>query len=203
MADLAGAQLVGESIAAMLRARRSLMAQQGGLGPVPPSQDIAHIPVSKLISASPPSSGLSLTCYQVIRSDHAPGRQAVQDPSTAIGISLELKFLLACWSATVADELALMSWAMLELNRYPLLDQGQLLGGASWSRGETIQIVPEDAEIDQLLRLWSGFGQKYRLSSLFKARVLRIGYGPSSDGPPVVASRFSFADGDVAMEPAS
>ncbi|MEE9432848.1 MAG: DUF4255 domain-containing protein [Sphingorhabdus sp.] len=202
MADLSAVNLVGESIVGLLRQRRSLMAASGTLGPVPASQDIAHIPVAKLASGSPPTSGLSLTCYQINRSDHSPARIAQSDPENSIGISLELSYLLACWSSTVVDELAMMSWAMLELNRYATLDQGQLLGGTSWERGETIQIAPEQASFEQLSRIWDGFKQKYRLSTLFRARVIRIGYGPADDGPPVVASRFGFEHGDPATEAA-
>jgi hypothetical protein len=89
---------------------------------------------------------------------------------------------------------------MLELDRYPVLDRGQLLGGDEWARDETVQIVPEDADFDRLYRLWDAFKQKYHLSTIFKARVVRIGYGPSSDWLPVAASRFAFADTDPVME---
>lgn len=202
MADLGAVNLVGESIAALLNARRSLLAAEGRLAAVPASQDITHQPISKLIGNSPPSSGLSITCYHIGRSDHPLGRQPEQDPSQGTGISLELSYLMASWATTSSDDLSLLSWAMLELNRYAVLDKGQLVGGDSWERGEQIQIVPEDADADRMLRLWDGFKQKYRLSTLFKARIVRIGYGPSRDSLPVAASRFSFAHGDPATEPA-
>ncbi len=199
MADLAAVNLVGESIVSLLRQRRSLMAAEGTLGPVSATQDIAHVPVAKLTSNAPPTSGLSITCYQIARSDHSPARIGQADPTQSIGISLELSYLLACWSSTVSDELALMSWAMLELNRFATLDKGQLVGGDSWERGETIQIAPEQASFEQLTRIWDGFKQKYRLSTLFRARVVRIGYSDPADGPPVVASRYAFEHGDPAM----
>jgi len=199
MADLSAVNLVGESIVSLLRQRRSLMAAEGSLGPVSASQDIAHVPVSKLVSNALPTSGLSVTCYQINRSDHSPGQINQADPTKSIGISFELSYLLACWSSTVADELAMLSWAMLELNRYATLDRGHLVGGDSWLRGETIQLSPEEANFDQLSRIWDGFKQKYRLSTLFRARVVRIGYGDTPDGPPVVASRYAFEHGDPAM----
>jgi hypothetical protein len=202
MASLGAVNLVGESIAALLRSRRSLLAEEGRLDVVPPSQDIAHVSIAKLIGASPPSSGLSITCYHVARSDHQLGRLPAEDPSLGTGISLELSYLLASWSSTPADEQALLSWAMLELGRYAVLDKGQLVGGDAWERGESIQIVPEDADPERLFRLWEALKQKLRLSSLFKARIVRIGYGPTSDALPVAASRFAFAHGDPAVEPA-
>ena len=202
MAALGAVNLVGESIAALLRSRRSLLAEEGRLDAVPPSQDIAHVSISKLIGNAPPTSGLSVTCYHVARSDHTLGRFAAQDPSQGIGISLELSYLLAAWSAAPAEEQALLSWAMLELDRFAVLDKGQLVGGDAWERGETIQIVPEDPDPERLFRVWEALKLKHRLSTLFKARIVRIGYGPIGDALPVAASRFSFAHGDPAEEPA-
>ena len=93
-----------------------------------------------------------------------------------------------------------MAWAMLELNRYPLLGAGQLVG-SGWSRGESVQLIQGGDTPEQLARIWDGFKIKARLSATYRARTLHLGYGPAGDGPAVVASRFSFADGDVAVEP--
>ena len=200
MAKVGAVHLVGESIVGLLNQRRALLAQEGVLAPVPATQDIAHVPVAKLVSTTPPTSGLSLTCYHIARSDHRRRVVAGGNRSERIGISLELHYLLACWSGTASDELALMSWAMLELNRFSTLGAGQLLGDV-WDRDEMIQLAPGDETPDQLARLWEGFKSKYRLSATYRARVVRIGYGTGQDSLPVVASRFSFADGDVALEP--
>jgi hypothetical protein len=200
MADVAAPHFVGESIVALLRARRALLADAGRLGLVPPTQDIAHVPIAKLVSPTPPTSGLSLTCYHVGRSDQAQPVMAGRNAASGIGISLELHYLVASWAGTAAEELALISWAMLELTRYPVLGPGQLLG-TGWGREENIQIIPGTESAEQITRLWDSFKVKYRLSTTFIARIVRIGYGTPSDGPPVVASRFSFADGDVALEP--
>lgn len=200
MADIAAPHLVGESIVALLRARRSLLAEAGQLGMVPETQDIAHVPVAKLVSTTPPTSGLSLTCYHISRSDHAQAAVPSRGPGNSIGISLELHYLLACWAGTASDELAFMSWAMLELNRYPVLGAGQLLGDG-WSREESIQIAAGGDNLEQLSRIWEALKLKYRLSATYRARIVRIGYGATQDGPPVVAQRFSFAHGDVATEP--
>ena len=201
MAKVGAVHLVGESIVGLLNQRRALLAQEGVLAPVPATQDIAHVPVAKLVSTTPPTSGLSLTCYHIARSDHAPAVVAGGNRWERIGISLELHYLLASWSGTASDETALMSWAMLELNRFSTLGAGQLLGDV-WDRDEMIQLAPGDETPDQLARLWEWFKSKYRLSATYRARVVRIGYGTGQDSLPVVASRFSFADGDVALEPA-
>jgi Pvc16 N-terminal domain len=200
MADVGAPHAVGESIVALLRARRALLADAGQLGAVPGTQDIAHVPVAKLVSATPPTSGLSLTCYHVMRSDHAQAATAGGSGAAGIGISLELHYLLASWAGTASEELALISWAMLELTRYPVLGPGQLQG-SGWARDEAIQLVPGSESTEQLARLWDAFKSKYRLSTTYRARIVRIGYGTADDGPAVIASRFSFAAGDVAVEP--
>jgi hypothetical protein len=202
MAGLGAVNQVGESIAALLRSRRSLLAAEGRLGPVPPSQDIAHVPLAKLTGTSPPTSGLSISCYHIGRSDHVIAQSASMDAAASCGISLELSYLIASWSSTALEEQSLLSWAMLELNRYPVLDKGQLLGGDEWSREETVQIVPDDSEFDRLYRLWDALKQKYRLSATVKARIIRIGYGVPADALPVAASRFAFADTDPLAEAA-
>ena len=189
MAGLGAVNQVGESIAALLRARRSLLDAEHRLGVVPASQDIAHVSLGKLTGTSPPTSGLSITCYQLARSDHTIAQSAASDPSASTGISLELSYLIASWSSIPAEEQSLLSWAMLELNRFPILDRRQLLGADEWSREEMVQLVPDDSDFDRMYRVWDALKQKYRLSATIKARVIRIGYGPSTEGRPVTASR--------------
>jgi hypothetical protein len=201
VAKVGAIHLVGESIVGLLNQRRALLAQEGTLGPVPATHDIAHVPVAKLVSNSPPTSGLSLTCFHIARSDHAPAVSGGGDRSERIGISVELHYLLACWSGTASDETGLMSWAMMELNRFSTLGAGQLLGDV-WEREEVVQLAPGDETPTELARIWDGFKAKYRLSATYRARVVRLGYGTGVDALPVVASRFSFADGDVALETA-
>ncbi|HEX5182413.1 MAG TPA: Pvc16 family protein [Allosphingosinicella sp.] len=202
MAELGAVNQVGESIAALLRSRRELLAAEGRLTPVPPSQDIKHVSISALAGASPPSSGLTISCYHMIRSEYPVGRRPMEDPSRGMGISLDLSYMMVSWSSITEEEQALLSWAMLELNRYPTLAYGQLQGTDIWSRDETVQIIPEDADPERIFRIWDALKQRLRLTALFKARVVRIGYGDIPDGPPVVASRFQFAHGDPVTEPA-
>jgi hypothetical protein len=199
VAELGAIHDVGESIALLLQRRRALLAAEGRLGPVPASEAIVHRPLSEISASTPPTSGLSISCFHIAHSEHTLARSAVRDPAEAHGISLELRYLLASWSNTAASELAFLSWAMLELSRQPVLDRSLLVNPAGWPRGETLQIVAEQTAAEELFRLWEALKQKYRLSQVFKVRVVRIGYGPGVDGPPAVASRFEFAHGDVEL----
>lgn len=199
MAELSAIHDVGESLALLLQRRRALLAAEGRLGPVPPSEAIVHRPLSEISAAAPPSSGLSISCLHVGHSEHTLARAPVRDPAEAHGISLELRYLVASWSSTAASELAFISWAMLELSRHPVLDRSLLVNPSSWGRGETLQIMAEESPAEELFRIWDALKQKYRLSVIFRVRVVRIGYGPGVDGPPVVASRLQFEHGDVEM----
>lgn len=200
MADLAAVHNVGESIAQLLQKRRALLAAENRLGPVAANESIQHIGLGALSAAASPTAGLAITCYHIGYSDHAPSRTASRNPDATNGISLELSFVISSWSATHATELANISWAMLELSRYPALDRSFLVNPSGWGRDEVIQIAPDNPSIEQLFRLWDSIKVKYRACALFKARVVRIGYGPSADAIPVVASRLLFAHDDPADE---
>lgn len=196
MASLSAIHNIGESIVQLLRNRRGILAAENRLGPIPAAENILQIDLSKL-SAAAPTAGLALTCYHIGYSDHTAPRMASQDVAASHGISLELNYLISSWSSNAAIEAAHVSWAMLELSRYPTLDRGMLIEPDTWERDESLQIVPENVAPEQIFRLWDALKMKHRLSALFRVRVVRLGYGPIADAPPVVASRLSFAHGDV------
>lgn len=203
MATLDAINQVGESIVKLLRDRRALLAAEGRLGPVSPTAEIAHLSAARLATGAEPASGLSLTLYRLAPSDHPPPQPPMREPARPASLALDLYYLLASWSAAPAEEQALLGWAMLELTRFPILDRSLLTGAGVWERSETVQIVPETTTMDALLRIWDGFQRKYRLSMTLRARIVRIGYGPSETWPAVVATRFGFADTDpIEREPA-
>jgi hypothetical protein len=198
MAQLDAIHSVGESLALLLQRRRGLLAAENRLGPVPAGDTIQHIGLSSL-ATTPPTSGLSISCYHIGYSEHAPSQRVANGGSArdGEGVSLELNFLVASWTAALAADMALLSWAMLELKRYPVLDRSLLVNAAAWGRDESLRIIPEDAGPEQLFRLWESLKLKHRLAALFKVAVVRIGYGPMPDAKPVVASRLQFTHGDV------
>jgi hypothetical protein len=196
MATLAAVNQVGESLVALLRARRDLLGAEGRLGPVPAAVDISQASLARLATGTAPTAGLTVTCYRVALSDHQ-----VPKPATApVTLALELYYLLAAWSPTGADEQALLTWAMLELAAHPVLDRSLLLGAGVWDRTETIHVSFDRQGDDQLFRIWDALQIKLRLSATFRARVLRIGLEPGQDALPVVATRFGFADADPPLQ---
>lgn len=198
MAGLAAVNQLGESIVAMLVARRNLLAADGKLGPVPAALAISQLPLSKLAGGAEPAAGLTLSCVRVAMSDYPSQRSSARDPAAAASIALEVSYLATAWgSGASGDEHSILTWAMLELAAHPVLDRSVLTGPAgTWEPEETIQIVPETLSDDALFRLWGAVQHKLRLSTTFRARVLRINYGPADDWPNVVATRFGFAPVD-------
>jgi hypothetical protein len=198
MAGLAAVNAVGESIVALLRARRDLLAADGLLGPVPATLDVSQASLGRLAGGPAPGGGLTLTCYRMTLSDHPTPRVAARSAPGPASLALDLHYLLAAWPSAAAEEQAALSWAMLELAAHPVLDRGLLLPAGGWEPAETVQIVPEAASDDALFRLWDALQQKLRLSALFRARVVRIGLERPADWPVVVASRFGVADAGAA-----
>ena len=196
MATLAAVNSVGDSLVALLRARRDLLAAEGRLAPVPAALEIAHASLSRLATAAAPTAGLTLSCTRIAMSDHPRPRGGATGP----GIAVELHYLLAAWSTPPIEEQSTLAWAMLELAAHPVLDRTVLLGAGIWDRDETVQIVPDTSSEDALFRLWGALQINYRLSTTFRARVIRIGYAAQPEWPPVVATRFGFADSDALAE---
>lgn len=198
MATIAAVNSVGESIVAMLRARRDLLAADGRLAPVPAALDITHASLTRLATTALPTAGLTLSCTRIAMSDQPRQRTSPASPT----LSVELQYLLVAWSSTPVEEQSILAWAMLELAANPVLDRSVLVGTGIWDRDETVQIVPETATDDSLFRLWGALQVKYRLCTTFRARVIRLGYGDTPTWPAVVATRFGFADTDPLAEPA-
>lgn len=202
MAGIGAVNQLGESIVAMLLARRNLLAAEGKLGPLSPSLDISQLPLSKLAAANEPTAGLTLSCLRITPSDHATPRIVARDPA-ATTIALEVSYLLVAWGAGgVGDEQSILTWAMLELAARPVLDRAVLTGPpGTWLPEETVQIVPDAQSDDAMYRLWGALQHKYRCSACLRARVLRIEHGPADEWPAVVATRFGLVPVDDALAP--
>lgn len=195
MATLAAVNELGESIAALLRARRDLLAAAGQLNSLPAAFDITHLSTQKL-SSSPPTSGLSLTCYQIGPSEFQRQQPSARNAAASTAVPLEVRYLMAAWPPAPADEQAMITWAFLELSRHPVLDRSVLLGTNVWDRGEIVQVLPDVTQPETLFQVFSAFKQPYRLSFTFTARVIRVSFGATDEWARVVATRFAFADAD-------
>lgn len=107
-------------------------------------------------------------------------------------LSLELHYLMTCWSASGLHEQTLMSWTMLELHRTSLLDSAILQPSALWDADESVQLQLSEMNHENMMRIWDALQPDYRLSVSYVARTVRIETGVRTDASPVIATRFAF-----------
>jgi hypothetical protein len=87
---------------------------------------------------------------------------------------------------------------MQQIHARPLLAM-ESLAAAGWQAEETVQVLPTDLAVEDLMRLWDGLEPSYRLSVAYVARVVRVDPADPTQAPrPVLATRFGYgpvADG--------
>jgi hypothetical protein len=108
---------------------------------------------------------------------------------------LDLHYLITYWGKEAQAEQKLLAWTMQQLQSYPILDKSILTTDAQWETTETVQLIPADLSLEDILRIWDALGPKYRLSVSYIARVVRIDRALATTGLPVVATRFKYQDG--------
>lgn len=202
MASISAVNQVGESVVKLLNNRRALLAAAGQLGELPAAVEIAHVSMTRIAHDPEPVAGLTFTLFRIEPSEfqwQCPSRE----PARPSVLGVDLLFLLTAWSATTVEEQTMMAWAMLELYRYPVLDRSLLVGSNVWSRDETVQLLHENVRDDTLYRLWEALQRRYRLSTAYRARVVRLSEDVDLTYPPVVSKRLGFAPADPLTEGAS
>lgn len=203
MARLGAIFNVGETVVSLLKARRDLRGPPPAAQPSDPlaSMDIAQTSLAQLAKPSEtPLDGLSLLLYRVLPSGHQRPQGAGRNAQRPTRLGLELHYLLTAWSLSPEKEQAFLTWAMLELHRFPLLDRSLFTGGeALWDAGESVHFVAEPLTHEALFRVWDALQPKYRLSAGYVARVVHLEEGASPEYPPVVQSRFGFANVEDAL----
>jgi len=197
MATIAAVNQVGEAVVKLLNDRRALLATAGQLGDLPAAVEITHAPIGRIVKDPEPAAGLTFMLYRIEPSEFQGRQVAGREPDRPSMLGVDLLFLLTAWSPTAVEEHAMMGWAMLQLHRYPILDRSLLTGSGVWRPDETVQLVHERLTDDALIRIWDGLQRRYRLSTAYRARVIRL---EDADGvttwPPVVTRRLGYTDAD-------
>jgi hypothetical protein len=128
----------------------------------------------------------------VTRLQDAPGNQPV--------LYLDLHYLITYWDASAEGaeaEQKILIWTMQQLQSHPILDSSVLsLSSAApgWDRTDSVQLIPADLSLQDILDIWDGLGPRYRLSMAYVVRVVRVDRS-ITPGMPVVATRFTFQGG--------
>jgi hypothetical protein len=140
---------------------------------------------------------LSLFLYRVTLNEHL--RNAARTNGYLNGqapLSLDLHYLLTVWADSALAEHAILTWAMYELHRRPVLDRSSLSPEAEWASDDVIHVVPAELSNEDVMRIWDALEPPYRLSVSYVARVVRVDPDRAGEGRPVVATRFE-ASGPV------
>ncbi|MGA3132240.1 MAG: DUF4255 domain-containing protein [Terracidiphilus sp.] len=115
---------------------------------------------------------------------------------------LDLHYLFSYWDATAQGaeaEQKILVWTMQQLQSNPILDTSILslsTTAPGWNSTDSIQMIPADLSLQDILDIWDGLGPNYRLTVGYIARVVRVDT-TVTPGPPVVATRFSIQPGGL------
>jgi hypothetical protein len=120
-----------------------------------------------------------ITIDQHGRTRFSPPRGTELRPPTA-ELPVNLHFLLIASASSATIEADLIAWAMVELANHARLDIG-------WGEREMINIVPEEMETEELMRLFDLFDKHYTSTMAYVARTVRLRLNqPRTEGPAVV-----------------
>ena len=135
---------------------------------------------------------VSIFLHRITLNENFRGATRLQDsPGKQPVLSLDLHYLITYWGTSAEAEQTILTWTMQQLQTTPILDGSVLSPVAACDVTETVQLVPADLSLDDVLKIWDGLGPKYRLSLAYLARVVRIDRAVDGGGP-VVATRFIF-----------
>jgi hypothetical protein len=138
---------------------------------------------------------LSLFLYRLTINEH--GRQASQLPSRVLPrppLAMDLHLLMTAWASSPLEEQTILAWSMQQLHERPLLDMGSL-AATGWQADESVQILPTDLSMEDMMRLWDALEPKYHLSVAYVGRVVRVDSSRPDPLPkPVLATRFGWME---------
>ena len=122
--------------------------------------------------------------------------EQLRSPSRIVGrpdqqptLFLDLHYLITYWGTSAEAEQTILGWVMQQLESSPVFDASILAKNADWDIAETMQLIPANLSLEDILRIWDALGPKYRLSVAYIARFVRVDRTVAAAGP-VVASRF-------------
>jgi hypothetical protein len=138
---------------------------------------------------------LSLFLYRVTVNEHLRHATRRDNPPDRLSsLPLDLHYLMTVWADSALAEQTILAWALRQLYLHPVLDVSFLSPEGGWNAGDTIQVVPGELTIEEMMRIWDAIEPPYRLSFPYVARIVQIDGAPVPDSRPVVATRFSVSD---------
>jgi len=147
---------------------------------------------------------VSLFLHRITTSEHYRNVTRLQDaPYDQPVLYLDLHYLMSYWDASAEGaeaEQKILTWAMQELQSDPIMDMSVLglsTSAPGWASTDSVQLIPADLGLQDILDIWNGLGPKYRLTIGYIVRVVRVDQTVTAS-MPVVATRFMVQNGDAA-----
>jgi hypothetical protein len=144
---------------------------------------------------------VSLFLHRITTSEHYRNVNRLQDaPFDQPVLYLDLHYLLSYWDAAAEGaeaEQKILTWTMQQLQSNPILDTSVLSLSTSapgWAPTDTVQLIPADLSLQDILDIWNGLGPNYRLTIAYVVRVVRVDQAVTP-AMPVVATRFTLQNG--------
>jgi hypothetical protein len=136
---------------------------------------------------------LSLYLYRVTMNEHLRNVPRTNHSFDATApLAVDLHYLMTVWANNALAEQTILSWAMSELYRHPILDKSSLSAEADWDKADFIQLIPAELSNEDIMRIWDAIDPPYHLSVSYVARVVRIDVDAFESSRAVVATRFSY-----------
>ena len=146
---------------------------------------------------------VSLYLHRITTAEFYRNVTRLQDlPSDQPVLYLDLHYLISYWDASADGaeaEQKILVWTMQQLQSNPILDTSVLSLSSTapgWNKADSVQLIPADLSLQDILDIWDGLGPKYRLTVGYVARVVRVDRTITS-GVPVVATRFTLQNGSA------
>ena len=137
---------------------------------------------------------VSIFLHRITTNENCRSVTRLQDsPNKQPALFLDLHYLVTYWGTDPQAEHTVLAWTMLQLQSSPILDNSILTPSSTWDSTESVQLIPADLSLEDILRIWDALGPKYRLSVSYIARIVRIDRGVVPE-PPVLATRFTFQE---------
>ena len=196
MANIAAIRSVGSSLAAYLNNAYRDAAFPPNV--TKPECTFSLTSIGGLRAQDVPSSDTSarvlIFLYRASMNRHLRNAGRTTDPAMRpVPLSIDLHYLVTFWAQSGENEQLVLAWTMRQLHQLPVLDSSILSREAAWTAEDLIQLIPEEIDTDELMRIWDTLDPKYRLSLSYIARVVRIDADQVRDERPVVATRFDYA----------
>jgi hypothetical protein len=140
---------------------------------------------------------VSLYLHRITTAEHYRNVTRLQDaPFNQPVLYLDLHYMLSYWDAAAEGaeaEQKILTWTMQTLQSNQLIDTSVLGLSSSapgWVLGDSVQLIPADLSLSDIMDIWNSLGPNYRLSVGYVVRAVRVDV-PVTPELPVVATRFA------------